>query len=174
MHAHQPTLHILCGKIAAGKSTLAARLGSQPETVVIAEDTWLGALFSNELRSVEDYVRCSSKLKCVMGPHVEELLSFGLSVVLDFPANTPGQRRWFKGLLEATGVPHTLHFLDVSDEVCLKRLRARNAAGSHPFAVTETQFHEVTSYFTAPTTDEGFNILRRGDGHGDRSESPLP
>jgi len=174
MHAHKPTLHILCGKIAAGKSTLAARLGNQPETVVIAEDTWLGALFSNELRSVEDYVRCSSKLKRVMGPHVEALLASGMSVVLDFPANTPDQRRWFKGILENTGVPHTLLFLDVSDEVCLARLHARNASGTHPFAVTDAQFHEVTSYFTAPAEDEGFNIVRRGDGRENLPESPSP
>ncbi len=137
MHTDKPTLHILCGKIAAGKSTLAAKLDAQPGTVVIAEDAWLNALVADELRSVQDYMRCSSKLKNVMGPHVEELLSSGLSVVLDFPANTPGQRRWVKGLLEATGVPHNLHFLDVSDEVCLARLHKRNAVGDHPFAVTE-------------------------------------
>jgi len=172
MHPDQPTLHILCGKIASGKSTLAARLGSQPGTVVIAEDTWLHALFSGELQSVQDYKRCSSKLKDVMRPHVEALLASGLSMVLDFPANTPGQRRWFKEIVEATGVQHILHVLDVSDTVCLARLRARNANGSHPFLVTDTQFHEVSGYFTAPAADEGFNIVRHGAG--DSSENSRP
>ncbi len=32
-----PTLHMLCGKIAAGKSTLAASLASAPRTVLIAD-----------------------------------------------------------------------------------------------------------------------------------------
>ena len=49
MPDHSPILHMLCGKIAAGKSTLAARLASAPETVLIAEDDWLNALFADEL-----------------------------------------------------------------------------------------------------------------------------
>lgn len=58
-----PTLHILCGKIAAGKSTLAAHLGQLPGTVLVAEDVWLDALFSDQLNSLSDYGRCSSKLR---------------------------------------------------------------------------------------------------------------
>ncbi len=174
MHTNQPTLHILCGKIASGKSTLAARLGAHPGTVVIAEDTWLEALFADKLQSLEDYVRCSTRLRGVMGPHVAALLDANVSVVLDFAANTHGQRRWLKEIVEATGVSHNLHFLDLSDEVCLARLQARNASGDHPFVVTDAQFHEVTSYFTAPAADEGFNIVRHGDGGEDLPEAPRP
>lgn len=174
MHTIQPKLHILCGKIAAGKSTLAKRLGSLPGTVAIAEDDWLNALFAEEIRTVKDYVRCSTNLKGIMGPHVATLLSTGFSVVLDFPANTPGQRRWFKDIIETTGVSHNLHLLDVPDAVCLARLHARNAAGDHPFAVTDAQFHEVTSHFTAPTQVEGFNIVRHGDAGEDRPDGSLP
>lgn len=163
MHTNQPSLQILCGKIASGKSTLAARLGAQTGTVLVAEDTWLDALFAGELQSLEDYVACSAKLRSVMGPHVAALLDAGVSVVLDFAANTRGQRRWFKDIAEAAGVLHNLHFLDVSDDVCLARLRARNASGDHPFAVTDAQFHEFTSHFTAPMADEGFTIVRYGD-----------
>jgi predicted kinase len=35
---HVPTLHMLCGKIAVGKSTLAAKLGESPATIVIVQD----------------------------------------------------------------------------------------------------------------------------------------
>lgn len=42
-----PTLHMICGKIAAGKSTLAARLAEADRTVLIAEDDWLGALYAD-------------------------------------------------------------------------------------------------------------------------------
>ncbi|MCP1337168.1 hypothetical protein [Futiania mangrovi] len=43
MPDHSPTLHMLCGKIAAGKSTLAASLASSPDTVLMAlsEETHL-------------------------------------------------------------------------------------------------------------------------------------
>jgi predicted kinase len=34
-------LHLLCGLIASGKSTLAQQLASRPLTVLISEDAWL-------------------------------------------------------------------------------------------------------------------------------------
>jgi hypothetical protein len=46
----QPTLYLLCGKIAAGKSTLARRLAKRPYTVLIAEDHWNSNLFKEESR----------------------------------------------------------------------------------------------------------------------------
>ena len=60
-------------------------------------------------------------------------MAAGLSVVLDYPANTVEQRNWMRGLLQTTTASHKLHVLDVSDEICLARLRARNASGEDLF-----------------------------------------
>ena len=60
MHHHTvtpATLHLLCGKIASGKSTLAARLGAEPGCIILSEDQWLAALYPDQLHSVADY-RC--------------------------------------------------------------------------------------------------------------------
>lgn len=155
-----PTLHMMCGKIASGKSTLASRLARTQGTIVIAEDEWLNALFPNEMSSLSDYVRCSSSLRSIMGPHVVNLLNNGISVVLDFAANTVRQRNWMRTLIDASSASHQLHVLDVSDEVCLRRLGERNATGEHPFAVTDEQFHQFTKYFEIPGPSEGFNIMQ--------------
>jgi predicted kinase len=48
------TLHLLCGKIAAGRSTLAAELAQQPDTVVVSEDFWLARLYPGEILTIED------------------------------------------------------------------------------------------------------------------------
>ncbi|SFQ98216.1 AAA family ATPase [Poseidonocella sedimentorum] len=165
MLSDSPTLHMLCGKIASGKSTMAAQLGAAPGTVLVAEDVWLEALFAEELHSLKDYLRCSSKLQTVMGPHVVALLNAGVSVVLDFPANTAAQRAWMREIIAGTGAAHVLHVFDVPDEVCLARLRARNAAGDHPFAVTEAQFHQFSSHFAPPTAEEGFDLVVHGKAH---------
>lgn len=173
MPSGSPELHILCGKIASGKSTLAARLSAKPDTVLITEDAWLDALFGEELQTREDYVSCSRRIKAAMKPHVSTLLRAGVSVVLDFPANTRGQRRWFKEIIETTGVAHVMHVLDVSDEVCLARLRARNSSGDHPFVVTDALFREINGYFTEPEVDEGFTILRHSN-EAETPEAPVP
>lgn len=155
----KPTLHLLCGKIASGKSTLSAKLGASYSTVIVSEDRWLVALYANEMRSVADYVECSSKLRSAMKPHLVSLLKAGLSVVLDFPANTRTDRAWMMSIVKESGAANRLHFLKVSDEVCKTRLRARNAEGAHDFAASDQQFDVITSYFSEPTADEGFNII---------------
>jgi len=152
-------LHLLCGKIAAGKSTLTVKLGSAPRTVVLSEDEWLPRLYPDEMTSVADYVRYAARLREAIGPHIVQLLTAGVSVVLDFPANTLANRAWMRGIFGAAGVAHQLHFLDVPDQICKARLRARNASGAHPFAVSDEQFEEITSYFVAPTQEEGFNVI---------------
>lgn len=160
MTASFGTVHMICGKIGAGKSTLAAQLAAAPGAVLIAEDDWLAALFGDVMKTPRDYVRCAARLRQVMSPHVAAVLGTGATVVLDFPANTVDSRAWMARLVRETGAAHQMHVLMVPDALCLDRLRARNAAGHHPFAVTDAQFHEITKHYQEPSPSEGFNIIR--------------
>ncbi len=162
MSASVPMLHMLCGKIGSGKSTLSLRLADAPGVVRIVEDDWLNGLYGDEMASIQDYVCCAAKLRSLMEPHVASLLKAGVSVVLDFPANTVETRRWMRGILDEAGVSHALHVLDVPDEVCLERLQARTAKGEHPFAVTKEQFQRISSHFVVPAPEEGFNVVMHG------------
>jgi len=159
MHSTIPTLHLLCGKIASGKSTLAAQLNLTAGTVVIAEDDWLSGLYSHEMSTLSDYMRFMSKLRGVIGPHVVSLLNEGISVILDFQANTISSRDWMRSILEQTKAAHKLHVLEVPDEICVARLHARNAQGDHPFSATEDQFRQISKHFVAPSPQEGFSIV---------------
>lgn len=162
MEDAKPTLHMIYGNIAAGKSTLAARLAEAPGCVLIAEDDWLARLFEGEIASVKDFLARAARLRAVVGPHVVGLLRAGVSVVLDFQANTVASRAWMRGLFIEAGAAHCLHVLDVPDAVCLARLRARNAQGAHPFAATEAQFHRIKGYMVSPAPEEGFEVQRHG------------
>ncbi|UGA37378.1 AAA family ATPase [Chromobacterium haemolyticum] len=94
------TLHLVCGKIAAGKSTLTRNLAKQARTVLISEDEWLAQLYPGEIRTMTDYVRRSQSLKQALTAHIAALLRQGLSVVLDMPANTLDSRRWMRELID--------------------------------------------------------------------------
>lgn len=153
------TLHLLCGKIAAGKSTLAAELSAPEGTVLIAEDAWIAALYGDAVQTPKDYMRCSGRLRTALAPHITGLLGNGLSVVLDFQANTVESRVWMRDLIETSGADHRLHVLTPPDDVLLARLKARNESGTHPFTVTEAQFHQVSKYFEPPQPDEGFTLV---------------
>ena len=159
MEWSRPTLHILCGKVAAGKSTLAANLATAENTVLITEDAWLAALFAEELQTPRDYARCITKVRRAMAPHIVALLDAGMSVVLDFQANTVESRTWMRHLLNEAEADHQLHVLMSPDEVCLARLQQRNASGLHPFTVTEDQFYQISAHFAPPTPEEGFNLV---------------
>jgi len=163
MHKSKATLYLLCGKIAAGKSTLAAEIAQRHGALLVSEDFWTFRLFGPEMHEVADYVRFSRRLREAIGPHLAELLGAGLSIVLDFPANTRAVRAWMKNIYETAGADHQLHFLDLPDDLCRDRLRERNASGSHDFAANDEQFDLITSDFEAPGEDEGFTIiLHRG------------
>jgi predicted kinase len=159
MSTNDTTLHLVCGKIAAGKSTLTARLGALPHTVLVSEDQWLARLYPGEQTTLADYVRNATRLRSAIGPHLVALLRIGVSVVLDFPANTIASRAWMRSLFEEAGVAHQLHYLDVDDALCKARLHRRNASGTHEFTVSDEQFDLFTSHFAAPTPDEGFNLI---------------
>lgn len=154
-----PTLHMICGKIASGKSTLAKRLADQPRTLLISEDEWLSQLYPGAINTVADYVRCATNLRNIMGKHVEQLLRAGNSVVLDFPANTLSTRQWMREIFEHAGVAHCLHYLNASDTECKRRLQQRNEDDAHQFKTSDAEFDLITQYFVAPAASEGFNVI---------------
>ncbi len=157
--ARVPTLYLLCGRIAAGKSTLARRLAQRPATLLIGMDHWMSSLFPAEVRTIDDFARLSARLRAAMAPHIVDILRQDLSVVLDFPANTVRWRNWMRALIEESNAAHELHFLDVPDAICRQRLRQRNAGGEHPYQVDEATYDLFMSYFVPPAPDEGFNVI---------------
>ena len=154
-----PTLYLLCGKIAAGKSTLAHQLAARPATLLISEDHWTSTLFADDLKTIEDYTKYSARLRAAMTPHIVAILGKGLSIVLDFPAHTLRQRAWMRELIDLAKVDHELHVLDTPDAICKQRLRQRNSSGEHPFQVSDAEYEQFTRYYVPPTGDEGFNVV---------------
>jgi len=152
-------LHVFCGKIASGKSSLAASLADAPQTILISEDQLLSRLYPGEIATIDDYVRVATRLRAAIGPHMEGLLRTGLNIVLDFQANTPAARAWVRSVIERAEAGHVLHFLDVSDEICKSRLEERNATGAHEYQVSEADFELFNSYVVPPTSAEGFNVV---------------
>ncbi|MGH8449108.1 AAA family ATPase [Pseudomonas sp.] len=153
-----PTLHLLCGKIASGKSTLSKFLAAEHAAILLSEDHWLAKLYPGEIQSIADYLGCAQRIRGVLGPLVINLLQSGVNVVLDFPANTLANREWLLGLAQAAQVPHCLHYLELDDATCRERLHARNAGGEHDFAATDAEFDLITRHFSAPGAEEGLLI----------------
>lgn len=154
-----PTLHLMCGKIASGKSTLAQLLAEEQRALVLSEDQWLSRLYPEQIKSVADYLRCARQIRGVLGPLVIDVLTAGVSMVLDFPANTVADRQWLRGLADSARVPHCLHYLEVDDATCRARLHARNTLAEHEFAASDAEFDLITRYFQVPEVGEELEIV---------------
>jgi predicted kinase len=157
----RPKLIFLCGKMAAGKSTLARQLAELEHAILLVQDDWLDRLYPGEITDIPGFVSRSSRLKEALEPHVRSLLAQGLSVVLDFPGNTRAQRAWFRRMFEAADAAHELHFVDASDAVCKRQLRERSQTlpADTPWT-TDAEFDAITAHFQPPVDEEGFNVIR--------------
>lgn len=160
-------LVFVCGKMASGKSTLARELALHHRTVLLVQDQFLEALFPGEITDIPSFVNRSSRVRAALTPLLCDLLARGVSLVLDFPANTRNQRAWFRELFERAGVPHELHFVDVPDETCKRQLRERSKdlAPGTPWT-TDGEFDAITAYFQPPAEEEGFNVIRHSHPDG--------
>lgn len=159
--AMQPgTLHFISGRLAAGKTTLARKLAVEHRAVFFCEDVWLSKL-SDGIVSFEDYLKWSGRCRGVMGPLIVDILNAGTSIVLDFAGNRITEREWARGLANEAAAAHVLHFLDVDEEECLRRLQMRNELkpeGLYFASTTEAEFRAVCKYFQPPIAEEGLTI----------------
>ena len=147
----------MCGKIASGKTTLARAVAEETGGILICEDVWLDRMYPGEQFTPQDYVRRSTRLRAALAPHVAALLGRGGPVVFDFARNTPRDRLWVRSIFESAAADHLLHVLNVPDDVCKARLRARNAElpeGSQQ--TSDEEFDAISAYFVPPSPDEGF------------------
>ena len=153
------TLYFFCGKMGAGKSTYAKKMSNELNAVLLSEDDWLSAIYPEEIKNFDDYIKYSSRLKPLLKEHVRRILNSGVSVVMDFPGNTEKQRAWIKNIFSDDNIPHKLIYLKAEDRLCLKRLEQRRKSSPQRAQFdTEKVFHQVTGYFQAPANDEGFNV----------------
>lgn len=154
-------LLFLCGKMAAGKSTLARQLAEREHAILISQDEWLDALFPHQVVNVATYLEYSGRINRLIAPHVVTLLMRDVPVVLDFPGNTRNQRAWFRDIIERAGADHELHFVDTPDAISRAQLKARSAhlpPGTK--WTTDADFDLIASHFAAPAPDEHFNVIR--------------
>ncbi|QTL48113.1 MULTISPECIES: AAA family ATPase [Priestia] len=154
------TLYFFCGKMGAGKSTKSKQLALDKHAVLLSEDEWISSLYPNQVASFEDYLKFSELLKPFLKKHVQNILSVGTDVVMDFPANTQKLRKWFLDMASEVNANHQLIFLNLNNEQCLRQIAQRRKEQPERAAFdTEAMFIHVTGFFEEPEASEGLNIL---------------
>lgn len=154
------TLYFFCGKMGAGKSTKSKQVAIEKQAVLLSEDEWLESLYPKQITSFDDYLKFSAQLKPLVKKHVQNILSVGTNVVMDFPANTQKLRKWFLDMASEVDANHQLIFVNLTNEQCLLQIAQRRKEQPERAAFdTEAVFIQVTNYFEAPEASEGLKIL---------------
>ena len=154
------TLYFFCGKMGAGKSTKSKQLAIDKHAVLLSEDEWLSSLYPNQISAFEDYLKFSAQIKPLVKKHVQNILSVGTDVVMDFPANTQKLRKWFLDMASEVKASHQLIYLNLNNEQCLCQIaQRRNEQPERAAFDTEEVFIHVTKFFEAPEASEGLHIL---------------
>lgn len=155
------TLTFFCGKMGAGKTTRSRSIALERNAVLLSEDEWLEAAFPRKITSIDSYIKYSNRLKPQIKKLVQSILNTGTDVVMDFPANTVSQRDWFRSIFTEVKAPHFLIYIDVPNDLCLRRIQKRALEQPDREATdTAEMFEQVTRYFMEPSEKEGFNVTR--------------
>ena len=146
---------------------MANKLRSEHKAVLLSEDEWLSKIYPDEISTIDDYIKYSARLRPLLKAHIQNLLLAGVSIVLDFPANTKRLRAWFKEIYAEHELPHQLHYIEASNDLCLRQLLKRNEGKPKGTAFTsEEEFYAINRFFEAPMEEEGFNIRVYGREKG--------
>jgi len=115
-------LILTCGLPGAGKTKLATQLAADRSAVRVTKDEWLWALGSTPW---DGPIR--EKVELELWRLAQEILSLGVSVVLDFGLWARIERDEMRYAARGLGVGVELHVLDVPPDELWRRIEARNS-----------------------------------------------
>jgi predicted kinase len=145
-----PTLHLICGLPASGKTTLAARLEHEERALRLTPDVWMARLVGD---GFDDAKR--AEVEALQWAIAARALALGLNVVLENGFWSRKERDMFRAEAAALGARTKVHFLDVPKAELVRRLAARNAAlPPDTFHVDPALLDEWTGLFEPPEPDE--------------------
>ena len=147
---------MVCGKICSGKSTYSEKLRTECYAVMLSVDELMLTFFGqNTGEKHDEYVR---KVKEYLLKKIPELISVGLSVILDWGFWTRQERDFTKNFCRMRDIDCELHYIDITDEVwkqCIKKRNETESAGKSEFYfIDKALFEKFSSVFEIPDKSE--------------------
>jgi predicted kinase len=153
------TVHMICGPLGAGKTTLARRLAEEHQALRFSLDEWVMQLFASEAPNpmafewwAERCKRCSERIWSIC----RQVLAKDVDVVLDFGFPSAAHREEYHRRAMQVGATVHLHIVTAGADLRWERVQARNRGESDTFAlpVTEDMFVGSEAWWEPPSDAE--------------------
>lgn len=164
-------IHLICGPIGAGKTTVAHKIAKEKNAIRFSEDEWLAKLFVPDAPKVllaepiaivsawaaEKYARCRGQIWLVC----KQLLDQNVSIVLDGAAANKAQRDAIRRKASENQVEFQLYYVNADPEVRKNRVFSRNLEKGTTYSLEVTQeiFDHTESIFQDPQGEELRNAI---------------
>lgn len=159
-------IHLICGPIGAGKTTVAHKIADEHNAICFSEDEWLSRLFVPDAPegllnkpmhvvgawASEKYFRCRGQIWAIC----KQLLSQNISIVLDGAAANKEQRNAIRKKASDNNVGFQLYYVNAAPDVRRKRVFDRNKERGFTYSleVTPEMFDYMENFFDPPKEDE--------------------
>ena len=158
-----PTLHLISGLPASGKTTYATRLREGVDGVMFCLDRWLITLFGRySLPDVglEEHTRRVLACRELIWESAVPLLRRSVDVILDDGFFYREHRMRHVALAKEIGVDAVIHFVDTPLEQVRERLTRRNAdLPRYNFHIDPGTLEGFLEMIQRPTPDEGARVV---------------
>ena len=162
-----PTLHLISGLPASGKTTYATELRKRVDGVLYNLDRWLITAFGRySLPEVGQDEHTRRVLACreLMWESASELLKRNVDVILDDGFFYREHRMRHVGLATEVGADTVIHFVDIPLDQMRERLARRNAnLPRFNFHIDPATLEGFLHMVQRPSPDEGATVVFVGD-----------
>lgn len=148
------TVHLICGFIAAGKTTFAKHLAETCGGVRFSTDEWMISLYGHHM-SRNDFEDRLVRCKTLIWEISKNLLALEIDVILDFGFWKREERTRYRDLAYQENADCKLYFLEGEFDQLRQRVKSRNAMLlPGQFEITDKMFEEFVPVFQPPAEEE--------------------
>ena len=150
----KPTLYLIHGYIASGKTTYAKKLETEMDAVRFTLDEWMVHFYGSNPPELK-FAEYEDKVKAMIWIMAERFLENNISLILDYGFWKREDRDDYRNRARKLDIEYQLHSLSLDDDMALSRLQARtNQMPDDALFIDENAYHSLKERFEPLDDDE--------------------
>ncbi len=152
-------IHLIVGNTGSGKTTYSTALKRKTQGIIFSIDKWNKTLFlddKNPTDGLEWFLERIERAEKMIMDLIHQLENSKTDSILDLGLSKFEHREKFRKFADLNGYKLTTHFLDISKETRLNRIKKRNneKGETFEFEVSNEDFDFMENWFEMPSEKE--------------------